>query len=281
MQIGQVNMSSYTGSALCVLLGVVAFTLQGCGDSDHVKAFRAAAKDAGTAVVAAGLESAEGCPPLLAAHDLNKDKVVAKITESVQNSDECKADAKSEPCQKAMAFAGADSVMFYTEADPGFKAWTGDHADKWEKLKSTINTLLEHQFMKPMATMQGFIEVGSDITSDDSKSFLTKQLPDVCHETLKVFCPATDEEVAAAEAKDKPLVEQKEVAEEAAAKAQTEALKEEVLEEAASSGTATAEQADALAPQKVVAAEAKAEAKEEKTEEKVLEAEAGVPVKAL
>merc|ERR1719161_498639 len=99
-----------------------------------------------------------------------------------------------------MAFQVADVATYYAEQDPGFKEWIEEHKKDWEKIKEGVKVLMQGELKGPLEVMQKAI-TDQVLGSPEFKDFVSKQISDIIDSVWGVFCPASDEEVAAASAK--------------------------------------------------------------------------------
>jgi len=229
-------------TAMCVaILGLLAFSLQGCGSAAeaaaHLQGYKDAAaakvQEAKSAATTAVLKKSGACPPLHAAVNPIKADLISTVAAKVTDAAACKVDLKGTECGTQISFDLADQTMFMAEKDPKFVEWMGDHKGKWDNVKSSVASVLQGDLVAPVTLMQNKIEAGTDIASEGFSTFLKAELKQVIEAVFPTFCPATDEEIAAAESTDKlPLAAAGEAAK-AAGLLKEEALKDELKAEAA------------------------------------------------
>jgi hypothetical protein len=202
------------------VLGICAFSLQGCGKEEEVEdntaAYATAAAGAGAGKTAKAMQEAGACPPFLSAIEAYKTEFLEELVPDITSSISCNAshpvygtNFTSELCKSDIVEHLADLTLYYVEKDPGFMAWTKVEAnvEKWKKIKEgKILLSLRDIYKAPAATLQQYsatkIAEGTEMGSAEFDEWLGEQAWQLISATLGVFCPALESEVAASEAVD-------------------------------------------------------------------------------
>jgi len=209
-------------TVMCLaVLGVVAFSLQGCGSEamdkakeDYKQAVKDHIKSKASAAVTAVLVKSGACPPLHASIQVKKEALVTGINEKIVVQETCQKSLVGDGCQKSIAFEIADMVMYIIERDPTFMEWQKEYHEAWNNVKETINSVIEEELMAPVRAMQDAILANELVIGTKAFIDFVKELTDAIIDTvIMVVCPATQDEIDAVKAKDAPLVKEVDKAE--------------------------------------------------------------------